>query len=412
MSEKKVRKDKGEFNLINKKIEKYSKDFQLSEENNGFYYFILDRFFEIQESEFEEVICDTNFLVSERGVKGHDLGVDALFIDEMSTGDVEVNILNFKQIRTFEKAKDYFFEGNEIDKVIKTIERIKEDDSTLMNEANQVLSEKISEIKGLYDRGKAPVFKLSLISNTYLGIENEKKKIVLEQLKKNNILLQEIHTNDIVDNILGRREDVNSLLQVQKRDFFEKRGDEVISALIFSISGADLLRIMSEKEEERENVLGELDKDSDINPLAFDDNVRIFKKIKGRSERISDDNDINKNIEQTALDKRMSNLFFYYNNGITLTCDNFEYDSTSHRFTLGLKNLQVVNGQQTIYSLFSAYKKNKEFFQNIELLCKVYKTKDKLVKTEIAEYTNTQNPIERKRHQSHRQGSKETGRRA
>ena len=58
--------------------------------------------------------------------------------------------------------------------------------------------------------------------------------------------------------------------------------------------------------------------------------------------------------------------------------------------------IQVVNGQQTIYSLFKAYQKDPENFSTIHVLCKIFEVEDKKLREQIAEYTNSQNSVKRR----------------
>ena len=58
-----------------------------------------------------------------------------------------------------------------------------------------------------------------------------------------------------------------------------------------------------------------------------------------------------------------------------------------------LENIQIVNGSQTIHSLYEAFLKDASKFEYIELLCRIYETKNSALSTSIAEYTNSQNPV-------------------
>ena len=58
-----------------------------------------------------------------------------------------------------------------------------------------------------------------------------------------------------------------------------------------------------------------------------------------------------------------------------------------------LSRIQIVNWQQTIYSLFEAFKQNDTCFSDIKVLCKIYEVKNKDIRSKIAEYTNSQNVV-------------------
>lgn len=186
--------------------------------------------------------------------------------------------------------------------------------------------------------------------------------------------------------LLTRRNkiEVNARVRGHDKLLFEK-SDGDIRALITSMDARDLLRIVSADEDFRKQTDVEdfgLLKQKGILQDAFEDNVRIY--LKQRSK-------INRNIKETAVsDLRMR--FFYYNNGITMTCKRFGYSKTKYPI-IEIEGLQVVNGGQTIHALFDAYCENSTDFEQIEVLCRIYETNDAELSTTIAEYTNSQNPV-------------------
>ena len=60
---------------------------------------------------------------------------------------------------------------------------------------------------------------------------------------------------------------------------------------------------------------------------------------------------------------------------------------------IDLKNIQVVNGSQTIHSLYEAFLEDSSKFSDIEILCRICEVRDSSLSTRIAEYTNSQNPV-------------------
>ena len=85
--------------------------------------------------------------------------------------------------------------------------------------------------------------------------------------------------------------------------------------------------------------------------------------------------------------------FFYFNNGITITCDSFDYMKKTRAPVIKLKNIQVVNGSQTIHALYDAFKEQPDKFEEVDILCRIYQTQNLVLSTQIAEYTNSQNPV-------------------
>ena len=77
-----------------------------------------------------------------------------------------------------------------------------------------------------------------------------------------------------------------------------------------------------------------------------------------------------------------------------MTCDKFEYAQTQRAPVIKITNLQIVNGGQTIHALYNALLDDPSKLQDIDILCRLYETNNQELSTNIAEYTNSQNPVE------------------
>ena len=164
------------------------------------------------------------------------------------------------------------------------------------------------------------------------------------------------------------------------------KSDGDIKALIADVDVRDLLRICLDDEDMRNNVsINDYNEmvEYNIEESVFEDNVRIY--LKQRSK-------INKGIKETALSSD-AHRFFYYNNGITITCSSFNYPKQQRSPIIELENFQVVNGGQTIHSLYEAFREDNNNFGDMDILCRIYETKNEKLSTEIVEYTNSQNPV-------------------
>lgn len=84
-------------------------------------------------------------------------------------------------------------------------------------------------------------------------------------------------------------------------------------------------------------------------------NVRIYK----------DNSPINKDIYKTAIDRNEGNPFLFFNNGITIVTESVELAT---QVLLG--NPQIVNGGQTIRSIYKAYKDGK-LNENIQVQIRI-----------------------------------------
>ena len=134
----------------------------------------------------------------------------------------------------------------------------------------------------------------------------------------------------------------------------------------------------------------------------FEDNIREYLGNKG----------INKNIYATLKNENERKNFFYYNNGVTMICDSIsgvksKSSTTPHvgvSFTVA--NPQIVNGCQTVSSIFTALKEYgaedidrqfKDTFVMLKILCiNPNSTEEKELAKSIVRYNNSQNSIDEK----------------
>lgn len=119
--------------------------------------------------------------------------------------------------------------------------------------------------------------------------------------------------------------------------------------------------------------------------LLLNNNVRYLIK----------NSHINKEIRESFISD--PERFCYLNNGVTIISSYFEAQATGHPFTkISLTNPSVVNGGQTIATLYNLYTTNyekyKDQFQKANILIRIYKSPNEYAIC-IAQATNTQNPI-------------------
>ena len=112
---------------------------------------------------------------------------------------------------------------------------------------------------------------------------------------------------------------------------------------------------------------------------VFESNIR--KHLGGKGS-------INKGITKTLEED--SHKFFEWNNGITITVDN--YSMKNNQLSLG--GAQIVNGAQTSKSILDRKKKTNNL--DAEVLVTIIKTKDEEHQRNITKYRNSQNAIKGK----------------
>ena len=100
---------------------------------------------------------------------------------------------------------------------------------------------------------------------------------------------------------------------------------------------------------------------------------------------------INKQIAHTLEMPSDREYFWYYNNGISVTCSDYDIDEKKGIITL--KQPQIINGCQTAESIFNfGEAMGYHNLERVAVIARVIKTKDKLLGGNITARTNTQNP--------------------
>jgi len=375
----------------NKFVKEYGKKYKFTELSNGFLFFILERMFNLQEDEAFNAITDTDFITRQSTFENnidhpHDKGIDAIIIDEE---DKVIHLMNFKYYKKgYAKVKNKHFESGEIPKVKSILQDIFE--RVIPNNANPILKDKLKEIFLLQDKGIRFNFKIHFIANIYEGFTDDENNELKEHLLRDyqdDVTFEMINISSIIRKLIAKQEVLNAKFKILGKNFFEK-SQYGYRALILEMQAKDLIRIILDDNEVRTDIESNDSqiKKAIINENIFEDNVRVYLKQSGS---------INKNIKKTALDEDEASKFFFFNNGITITCNKFIYQGKSSPL-VELLGLQVVNGSQTLHSLKEAFDEsvdNSETFDDISLLCRIYETEDIEFKSKIAEYTNNQNSV-------------------
>jgi len=361
--------------------------YNFTEASIGFQFLVLSKIFKRHEDEIIEDITDTTFLHKLDGIDGGpDRGIDAVIIDN---DENIVHLFNFKYSKkNFEDLKNTCFPGSEVNNILVFLKDLfeKNEAGFLNNASNNRLEEKVKEIWKKQYTGEIFTFKIHFVANLFNGLSEQEESRLISDLKnyKGDITYDYYLTSDISDILISRTEKISCSFKALSKNFFDK-SESGNRALILEMSALDLLKITTNNSELRNKMDFEDDEvlNSEIEEKLFDNNVRVYLKQR---------TNINKNIKKTVLDESEKNKIFFYNNGITITCDEIIYQGQRSP-TITLKNFQIVNGGQTIHSLRSAFEESQENFDEITILCKIYQTNDAVFKGKIAEYTNSQNPV-------------------
>lgn len=349
-----------DWNTLDHKVKSYiDADRGIDKPQKAFPVLMVATLLDVSDEEAADAITDG----------GHDRGADAVFVDDRD-GSNSIHVFQFKYTDKFEKTKNNF-PSNEIDKLVSLFADILDEDKSLEKTCNAILWNKIKEIWSALDEPN-PSIEVHFCGNMeeMSPIEKNRADIALQKFKYFNVNHHSL--SSIVDLFIDKKKPhISDKLTVVDTDIFD-RSDGDVRGLICTVEAAEIVRIITNPDDPKAIL-------TDI----FDDNVRVY---------LSRNNRINRKIIETALSDTNA-LFWYLNNGLTITCDAFGYPKGKRAPNIQLDNIQIVNGGQTSHALFDAYHKDPEKLRNVLVLVRIIETKSKEISSAIAESTNSQTPI-------------------
>lgn len=108
---------------------------------DAFYFIAINQIIDLQDDEIMDSITDTSFLTSQGIAKGHDRGIDAIYIEDEKEIPI-VHLFNCKYTEKFEIAKNSNYPSGEIDKIGDYFRILMNKDYETINCSNKALKEK------------------------------------------------------------------------------------------------------------------------------------------------------------------------------------------------------------------------------------------------------------------------------
>ena len=297
---------------------------------------------------------------------GGDFGVDAMHISEEYDGEFTVSLFQVKYVNNLEGKTN--FPENGITALINAI-RFLFDPTAKLEHINQRLLAKVEEARSLIRDGYIPQVRA-------LGCNNG--------IKWNASSQEAIDRSGFGDQVTWEHinhEHLIKILQASKpvKDTLQLSGKAVVEDMNFSrvlVGRISITEIAALIERHGERLL--------------ERNIRRYLGLQG--------NRVNEGIRDT-LNSDEKNNFYFYNNGITLTCDSFSYNALQNGdYQVRVENLQIINGGQTCMTIFKTLQDQNFCQQNTQayVLVRLYQLptdNDDLVQ-KITYATNSQNPVD------------------
>jgi hypothetical protein len=301
---------------------------------------------------------------------GGDFGVDATHISEEHDGEFTVSLFQAKYKNNLEGNSNFPEEG--IESLINAIKYLFNPIARL-DHINQRLLAKVEEARSLIRDGYIPQIRALACNNG---------------LKWNSAAQEAIDRAGFGDQATWEHvnhERLVRILQASKpvKDTLQLSGKAIIEDMSFSrvlVGRISVTEIASLIERHGERLL--------------ERNIRRYLGLQG--------NRVNEGIRDT-LNSEERNNFYFYNNGITLTCDKFAYNGLQDRnYPVRVENLQIINGGQTCMTIFKTLQEL-NLFQKIlpqdaqaYVLLRLYELPSDNINLvqKITYATNSQNPVE------------------
>ncbi|HFI0038075.1 TPA: AIPR family protein [Streptococcus suis] len=364
----------------------------------GFYYLVFDLLFEVKDRhDADSYIIDDHFSDLVKKKTNIDLGVDAVLIQEE---EKKVYLFNFKfrkQFRQSAKAPKYE-EIRSAEPFLTLVENDEEFNKFKERsdfEKHSDTYKKIEEIRELIQQDNFS-FYLYMVTNDLSNIDEDDPGTMPFKRNYPWITLVSYNLSSIAKEIALTSPENRAIIEVENTSLLEHNVPYTNSkSYITEMSLIDVARISSTDLDLRErtsinNIEEILNLELDFDILF--DNVRDYLGS----------NKINKKITKTLSEEPYN--FFLFNNGLTVIAEDIKSEpiKLNKSTSLTLKNYQVVNGGQTLRSIYQFKNNNRiknetdfiDSLSNATVLVRLLVTSsnEELI-NKISEFTNSQNPI-------------------
>ena len=349
-----------EWDIVEARVNSVVERHHLSTKSIGLLAIVLEQIFPDIQDRLQEAITDGP----------DDRGIDAIHIIE---GENKAEIYLFQsKYRESYKTCEKTINDPEVLKVSLFLSELFSKSESLRSCNNFKLSEAIHRIWELHERGKICRYHIIFCSNGR-GLSTSANRIIDAVCDDNSLITYEFFDGrEVVRNMaLEGREVEKGSLQVIGKEILE-RSDGDVRGIICSVDAKSFINLI-----QTEDGRG-------VKRHLFDDNLRIFLGSKGG---------YNSSIIRTATSDD-SYLFWYLNNGITITCRNMTYNKGHANPTLHFEDFQIVNGAQTSHSLVEASRTQSEKIDDVVLMVRVYATDRVDIAEQVAVATNSQARIQ------------------
>jgi hypothetical protein len=296
---------------------------------------------------------------------GQDLAIDALHVGDIVDGEFVVTILQCK----YRRKPVGRFPANEVGKLAQVVGVLFDPDLPPPHARLEVKA-RVEEIRSLVREGNMPTVRVVLCNNGERWGEDAESIIANARLPDDQVVWQYVGPDELVS-LMQRPREVNDDLRFIGEAIVEEF--DFCRVLVGKVSVTELARLVAT-----------------YGDRLLERNIRRYLGLRN--------NRVNQGIASTLrLPEKRSN-FYFFNNGVTLTCSKFRHNALQGgNYRAKLERLQVINGGQTCHTIWRTLDQLPgEDFSQTYILVRVYELDDdqRELVHEITYATNSQNPVD------------------
>lgn len=297
---------------------------------------------------------------------GNDFGVDALYFDPPDNGELPIILIQGKY--KTDLSGDSAFPENTIARMIDAIGALFDPTTTVS--LNQRLDQRVEEIRSFVKGGAIPRVTAVAANNGKRWTGEAQQRIKnAEKEFSGQVEWRYIGPEDILA-LLQARQPISAELKLSGQATVETF--DFRRVLIGRMSVAELVRLTTAYDNK-----------------LFERNIRRYLGLAG--------NRVNEAVADTLRDPDQRANFYFYNNGLTLTCSQFRHNALQRdSWTVHVNDLQIVNGGQTTRTVQRVYEQIGAEIGAAEVLVRIYEIQpdDSELVEAITFATNSQNPVD------------------
>ncbi len=297
---------------------------------------------------------------------GNDFGVDALYFEPPVDGDLHITLIQGKYRRDL--GGDAAFPENAIAKIIDAIGALF--DPAKPVRLNKRLDQRVEDIRSFVAEGAIPRVTAVAANNGARWTAEAQQRI--DNAAKDfggQVEWRYIGAEELLA-LVQARKPISAELQFTGHATVETF--DFRRVLIGRMSVAELARLTNEYDNQ-----------------LFERNIRRYLGLTG--------NRVNEAVAATLREPDQRPNFYFYNNGVTITCSQFRHNALQRdSWRVQVNDLQIVNGGQTARTVQQIAEEIGPEIEEAEVLVRIYELlqNDNELVEAITFATNSQNPVD------------------